>query len=76
MLEREAGRNVALATVHSALYGLERKGYVRSHVGGATEERGARCKEIGIRKVLALVTISYQVLKAGLSNPVDALRYE
>ena len=37
-------RPVTLSSVHTALYRLEEKGFVRSHVGGATTERGGRSK--------------------------------
>lgn len=45
-LRKEAQRPVELATVHSALYRLEKKGYVRSAMGGATQERGGRRKRL------------------------------
>lgn len=46
VLKKETGRSVSLATVHAALYRLEEKGYVRSHLGGATSERGGRRKRL------------------------------
>ena len=46
VLVDEARRSVALATVHSALYRLERKGYVESELGGATQQRGGRRKRL------------------------------
>ena len=46
VLHEEARRPVALATVHSALYRLEKKGYVRSALGGATQQRGGRRKRL------------------------------
>ena len=46
VLKDEARRSVALATVHSALYRLERKGYVQSELGGATQQRGGRRKRL------------------------------
>lgn len=45
-LHNEAKRPVELATVHSALYRLEKKGYVRSVMGGATKQRGGRRKRL------------------------------
>lgn len=44
MLDREAERSVSLGAVYAALDRLERKGFVESWVGGATEERGGRRK--------------------------------
>lgn len=45
-LEEHAGREVALASVHTALYRLENNGYVASEMGGATAERGGRRKRL------------------------------
>lgn len=45
-LERWLGRKVTLSAVHVILYRLEDKGYVKSVVGGATNERGGRRKRI------------------------------
>lgn len=39
-------RDVNLSAVHVTLYRLEDKGYVRSEMGGATNERGGRRKRI------------------------------
>lgn len=45
-IERWLGRKVTLSAVHVILYRLEDKGYVKSVVGGATNERGGRRKRI------------------------------
>ena len=39
-------RKVTLSSVHTALYRLEEKGFLKSEVGGATNERGGRRKRI------------------------------
>lgn len=39
-------RKVTLSAAHVTLYGLEDKGYIKSRVGGATNERGGRRKRI------------------------------
>ena len=39
-------REVTLSAVHVTLYRLEDKAYLRSRVGGATNERGGRRKRI------------------------------
>jgi PadR family transcriptional regulator, regulatory protein PadR len=39
-------REVNLSAVHVTLYRLEDKGYLRSRIGGATQERGGRRKRI------------------------------
>lgn len=45
-IERQTGRNVTLSTVHTALYRLEKKGYVESYMGGTTKDRGGRRKRL------------------------------
>lgn len=41
---KETGRNVNISAIHEVLKRMERKGYVRSKMGGATAERGGRRK--------------------------------
>ena len=43
-IEQEAGRSVNISAVHEVLKRLQRKGYVKSKMGGATQERGGRRK--------------------------------
>jgi PadR family transcriptional regulator PadR len=43
-ISQEAGRNVNISAIHEVLKRLERKGYVRSKMGGATATRGGRRK--------------------------------
>ena len=45
-IESRLKRDVNLSAVHVTLYRLEDKGYIRSRVGGATNERGGRRKRI------------------------------
>lgn len=45
-IEKELGRSVTLGSVHTSLYRLEEKGFVRSQVGGASEIRGGRRKRM------------------------------
>jgi len=45
-IEDEARRSVTISTIHSVLYRLEKKGYVESYMGGATNERGGRKKRL------------------------------
>jgi len=40
------GRELSLSAVHGALSRLEEKGYLKSHLGGATTERGGKNKRI------------------------------
>lgn len=48
-------REVNLSSVHVTLYRLEEKGYMKSHMGGATTARGGRRKRY------------FQVTNAGLA---------
>lgn len=43
-IEKETGRVVNISAIHSAMRRLEDKGYVKSFMGGATNERGGRRK--------------------------------
>lgn len=54
-IEQWLGRKVTLSAVHVILYRLEDKGYIKSTVGGATNERGGRRKRI------------YSITNAGLT---------
>lgn len=45
-IEQWLGRKVTLSAVHVILYRLEDMGYIKSIVGGATNERGGRRKRI------------------------------
>jgi PadR family transcriptional regulator, regulatory protein PadR len=51
-IETQTGRKINISAVHSALDRLEQKGYLKSYLGGATNERGGR------RKRLFVVTAS------------------
>jgi PadR family transcriptional regulator, regulatory protein PadR len=53
-LEKQTGRTVMISSVHKALVRLEEKGYLKSHLGGATEARGGRDKRL------------YQLTQAGM----------
>lgn len=37
-------REISISAVHATLHRLEEKGFLRSHTGGATKERGGRRK--------------------------------
>ncbi len=45
-IESVSGRKVVHSVVHAALSRLEKKGFVTSEMGAATEERGGRRKRI------------------------------
>ena len=46
VLMEEAGRDVSVPTVYSALDRLESKGFVSSELGASTPERGGRAKKL------------------------------
>ena len=43
-LEEQTGRAASISAVHATLHRLQDKGFVKSHMGGATAERGGRRK--------------------------------
>ena len=45
-IESQAGRSVSLSSVHTALYRLEKKGFVKSDMGDSTPARGGRRKRL------------------------------
>lgn len=45
-IETRLKREVNLSAVHVTLYRLEDKGYIKSNMGGGTNERGGRRKRI------------------------------
>ncbi|MEP1093906.1 MAG: PadR family transcriptional regulator [Cyclobacteriaceae bacterium] len=45
-LESRTKRNVTISSVHKSLVRLESKGFLKSHVGGASKERGGRAKKL------------------------------
>lgn len=46
VLQDQAGKNVSVPTVYSALDRLESKGFVSSRLGAPTAERGGRAKKL------------------------------
>ena len=56
-IEKQTNRNVTLSTVHTALYRLEKKGYVESYMGGTTQDRGGRRK-----RLYRITSAGYEVL--------------
>jgi DNA-binding PadR family transcriptional regulator len=45
-LKKQAGRDISISAVHAALHRLEDKGFVKSKMGGASQERGGRRKRL------------------------------
>ena len=44
-VEKRSERKVNLSAIHSAMYRLERKGFLRSEMGEATQRRGGKRKK-------------------------------
>ncbi len=44
VLEKDLKRSLNISAVHVALRRMENKGFVKSHLGGITEDRGGRSK--------------------------------
>lgn len=45
-LKSQAKREVSISAIHAVLNRLEEKGFVSSHMGGASQERGGRRKRL------------------------------
>ncbi|HEY9007745.1 MAG TPA: helix-turn-helix transcriptional regulator [Ohtaekwangia sp.] len=45
-LKKQANREISISAVHAVLHRLEEKGFVKSRLGGASEERGGRKKRL------------------------------
>ncbi len=45
-LELRTRRKVTISAVHKSLVRLEKKGFLTSYIGGATESRGGRAKKL------------------------------
>lgn len=45
-VKNRTGRNVTISSIHSTLVRLEKKGLLKSYMGGANEVRGGRTKRI------------------------------
>ena len=45
-IEERVGRKVTISTIHSTLNRLEKKGFLTSYLGGATQKRGGRNKRL------------------------------
>jgi PadR family transcriptional regulator PadR len=45
-LKTHAGRQLSISAIHAVLHRLEEKGFVKSRMGGASQERGGRRKRL------------------------------
>ena len=60
-IEDKLKRSVTLSSVHTSLYRLEEKGFVQSHIGGASAIRGGRRK-----RIFSITTIGKTALKKSM----------
>lgn len=78
-IQLRANRSISIGALHSTISRLEDKGYLRSHLGGATTERGGRKKRffeltedaklaLGAMKSLRDDLWNESQVKLGLSN--------
>ncbi len=65
-IETRLKREVNLSAVHVTLYRLEDKGYIKSSLGGGTNERGGRRK-----RIYTITTAGMAVLRAMKEVRVD-----
>ncbi len=56
-IETEAERTVNISAVHEVLKRLQRKGFLKSRMGGATQERGGRRKRFFLLTVAGRKTL-------------------
>jgi PadR family transcriptional regulator, regulatory protein PadR len=45
-LKKQANRELSISAIHAVLHRLEEKGFVKSRMGGASQERGGRRKRL------------------------------
>jgi len=60
-IEEELKRSVTLSSVHTSLYRLEKKGFLKSYIGGSSEIRGGRRK-----RFFTITTIGKAALKKSM----------
>jgi len=65
-IESRLKREVNLSAVHVTLYRLEDKGYLRSSMGGGTNERGGRRK-----RIYTITNAGMALLKAMKESRID-----
>jgi PadR family transcriptional regulator, regulatory protein PadR len=65
-IETRLKREVNLSAVHVTLYRLEDKGYIKSSMGGGTNERGGRRK-----RIFAITSAGMAMLRAMKESRVE-----
>jgi hypothetical protein len=78
-LETQTDRQVTVGRVHNTLFRLEEKGFVSSHLGRTTDDRGSGCKHLytptsadsrALQDIQELHRQRWQQLPAHLIKPV------
>ena len=65
-LETRVKREANLSAIHVTLYRLEDKGFIKSSLGGATNERGGRRK-----RIYTITSAGMAILKAMKESRID-----
>lgn len=75
-LQKNSSKNVSLSAVHVALKRLDDKGFVKSKMGGITEERGGRRKKFYTITAIGRRAIDAQYeLRNNLYKQIPKLSY-
>jgi DNA-binding PadR family transcriptional regulator len=59
-LEARTGKNYNISAIHVALKRMEDKGFIRSHFGGITEDRGGRRKKFYVITAFGKKVLDHQ----------------
>ncbi len=75
-IRKTTGKNPSIGALHSALYRLEEKGFVKSFEGGATQERGGRRKKFYQLTALGKKTLTeVNDQRLQLANLIPGLKF-
>lgn len=76
-IKNQTGRKVNISAIHTVLNRLEEKGFLKSYMGGATEERGGRRKRLFTLSATGRVAIEeVKNLRNRLFNQLPPLALE
>jgi DNA-binding PadR family transcriptional regulator len=76
-LAQKLEKNINISAVHVALKRMEDKGFVKSHFGGITEDRGGRRKKYYVITAVGkrMLDNQYQ-LRSALYNMIPAISFQ
>lgn len=73
---QETKRKVNISAIHEVLKRLEKKGLIRSEIGGATEERGGRRKKLFYLTAEGKQVLDYsRELRNGLYDRIPQVKF-